>query len=698
MGSGLAPDAREAASAPRPPAARLVRWIVRFVALAMVGAVLIPAFGGVTPTFSVTVSCDAVTVGVSSLCTATVSTTGGGSGFPIRVGAYDNEQGGQPTQAEAVERARQFDVITAGPYQYKHYVGAMRAANPDLVLNTYMNGTHTRNSDRSESQYCHDASGARITTTGIWKTSFLMNPANAGWRNTVVAQVNAAITESGYNGVFLDTLGRGALQYNVTGRCIDTSTGQGYTPGDWEQDTGALAAYVQTQTSRSAVGNGVDRGTNYFGVPPSSVIARSIAGGLAEGFTRNGAFYEGFYSESAIVKDVQMVADGPVVHVLAKDWRDVSAASKDQEMRYAFAAFLLGTDGNDVFGWTGSKSAFTQFHPLWDVDLGSPSGESYALGSGRYRRDFARGHVVLDTVAHTGYVGTDGAQAPSVAWSSSGDGTFGASSCRAVDLSTTVCETRYTPSATGAQTITATGTVPPSPVQVVATTSVQVAKRGTTTTVACTSPVTVPDASTCTATVTDVDGGNASAPTGGVTFSTNGPGSFGAASCDLAAGTGATSSCSVAYSPSVAGIHEVSAEYGADPVHRQSATQAPAVVVAEAVEAPSDPPSDPPTDPPTDPPGDTVAPTVEVTSPLDGATVVRGRPVTIQVSAGDDVGVTKVVVSVNGSVVCTLPAPGWTCTWTAPKAPGKRIELTATAFDAAGNTATDRVTITTVRR
>jgi Bacterial Ig domain len=109
-------------------------------------------------------------------------------------------------------------------------------------------------------------------------------------------------------------------------------------------------------------------------------------------------------------------------------------------------------------------------------------------------------------------------------------------------------------------------------------------------------------------------------------------------------------------------------------------------------------PPDPPTDPPTEPPADTVAPTVEIASPTDGGVVVRGLTFEISWSAGDDVGVTRVVVSVNGSVVCTRTTAVGTCWWTPPKAPGKRILITVTATDAAGNTATDRATVTTARR
>ena len=116
------------------------------------------------------------------------------------------------------------------------------------------------------------------------------------------------------------------------------------------------------------VANGASRGAIYFSPPPSSVIAQYADGGLAEGFTRNGAFFEGHYSESQLLKDVAMVSDAPVMHVLMKDWRAVSQDVKDREMRYAFATFLLGTDGNDVFGWTGSQGTMTSFDPLWDTD------------------------------------------------------------------------------------------------------------------------------------------------------------------------------------------------------------------------------------------------------------------------------------------------------------------------------------------
>ena len=363
----------------------------------------------------------------------------------MKVGAYDNEQGGQPTTAQAVARAERFDVITAGAHQYRANVAAMRAANPNLVLRAYVNGTHTRDTGLPEAQYCHDQAGRRITTNGLWPGNILMDPANAGWRTTLLAEVNDVLLTSGYDGVFLDVLGRGALQYTVTGHCINPRTGDEYTIAAWERDTSELARSIKERSARSLIANGASRGAIYFSPPPSSVIAQYADGGLAEGFTRNGAFFEGHYSESQLLKDVAMVSDAPVMHVLMKDWRAVSQDVKDREMRYAFATFLLGTDGNDVFGWTGSQGTMTPFDPLWDTDLGAPGGPYYSVGSGAYRRDFARGHVLVDTASHTGSIVVAPTGDHTVTWSSSRDGAFGASSCTSDGGSTTTCQVAYTP-------------------------------------------------------------------------------------------------------------------------------------------------------------------------------------------------------------------------------------------------------------
>ncbi|HET6865935.1 MAG TPA: Ig-like domain repeat protein, partial [Solirubrobacteraceae bacterium] len=96
--------------------------------------------------------------------------------------------------------------------------------------------------------------------------------------------------------------------------------------------------------------------------------------------------------------------------------------------------------------------------------------------------------------------------------------------------------------------------------------------RSTATSVSC-SPgsVAAGQATTCTATVSDTTGG--SDPTGSVAFSSDSSGSFGSGnSCALTAtGNGDVASCSIAYTPAVAGTHTITARYGGDATHDPSA-------------------------------------------------------------------------------------------------------------------------------
>jgi hypothetical protein len=660
---------------------------VLLIVLGLTAFSLEAAIGEDEGTVDVQVACGPTPVGIATECTATIvveagtAPAGDAPSFPVKVGTYDNEQGGQPTTAQAVARAERFDVITAGAHQYRGNVAAMRAANPNLVLRAYVNGTHTRDADLPEAQYCHDQAGRRITTNGLWAGNILMDPANASWRTTLLAEVNDVLTTSGYDGVFLDVLGRGALHYNVTGHCINPRTGGEYTTADWERDTSELARSIKERSARSLVANGASRGVIYFSPPPSSVIAQYVDGGLAEGFTRNGAFFEGYYSESQLLKDVAMVSDAPVMHVLTKDWRAVSEDVKDREMRYAFATFLLGTDGNDVFGWTGSQGTMTQFDPLWETDLGGPGGPYYSVGSGAYRRDFARGHVLVDTASHTGSIVVAPTGDHTVTWSSSGDGAFGASSCDSDGSSTTTCRVAYTPSpgSAGPHTITATDARESGAATAAGTTTIPVGRRQSTTTVSCGTPVTLSAPSDCTVTVRDASGGAAVAPIGEVTFSAVGAGAFGSPVCALVPGSASASGCSVTYTPTTSGDHQVTATFPSDVDHLASSS-APVVVTVEPEIV-----------------TDVTRPVVQIVSPADGTAIRKGRTIRVVATATDDVGVTRVDFAADGVVMCSdQETTAMTCAWSVPRNGSTGFTVTVTAWDAAGNTATQQISIRVV--
>jgi hypothetical protein len=124
----------------------------------------------------------------------------------------------------------------------------------------------------------------------------------------------------------------------------------------------------------------------------------------------------------------------------------------------------------------------------------------------------------------------------------------------------------------------------------------------------------------------------------------------------------------------VSGSHQIYASFGGGGTHDPSAGTT--TVTAQSPSA-----------------QDTVAPTVQITSPANGATVRRNAKITIAAAASDDIGVTRVVFSVNAQVKCTDTVAPWSCVWTVKAAKGP-ARLTATAFDAAGNSASHVIGVT----
>ncbi len=86
-------------------------------------------------------------------------------------------------------------------------------------------------------------------------------------------------------------------------------------------------------------------------------------------------------------------------------------------------------------------------------------------------------------------------------------------------------------------------------------------------------------------------------------------------------------------------------------------------------------------------------PSVTITEPLDGSTVAG--TVTVSATATDDVGVTQVAFSVNGTFigVGTNGTDGWSVTWDTTTFADGAVTVTATATDTAGQTATDSIQV-----
>ena len=92
--------------------------------------------------------------------------------------------------------------------------------------------------------------------------------------------------------------------------------------------------------------------------------------------------------------------------------------------------------------------------------------------------------------------------------------------------------------------------------------------------------------------------------------------------------------------------------------------------------------------------GDSIAPTVSITSPANGAIVVRKSNVAINATASDNVGVTRVDFFVNGALQCSDTTAPYSCTWRVPNPMNKTYQLQARAFDLAGNVGTATIQVT----
>src|SRR5206468_25717 len=133
------------------------------------------------------------------------------------------------------------------------------------------------------------------------------------------------------------------------------------------------------------------------------------------------------------------------------------------------------------------------------------------------------------------------------------------------------CSVSYTPTAVGTGTHKITGSYGGDPKHATSSGSFNeaVATRTSGTSVDCVPPsVPVDGSTTCTATVSDTAGTGASTPTGTVSWTSDGAGTFSAASCTL----DASGKCTVNYTPTAVGTgtHKITGSYGGDAKHATS--------------------------------------------------------------------------------------------------------------------------------
>jgi hypothetical protein len=277
----------------------------------------------------------------------------------------------------------------------------MKAANPSLQLFAYEKGMFVYSGKLPESAYSHDASGRRVRGAKFAGT-YLLDPLSPDALSYQVAQAKQGLKTSGYDGVFLDTLGLAALNPTfVSTMPVDPRTGRTWKAVDWMAATAAMAGKTAAAIGKPVVGNGLRDGKNYF--DPSVLtrqLLRGLDGGMAEAWLRGATNPIGAYPREAVWKqNVDMLADastlGGSVLAVTKVWTNGSQAQKDAWYAFALASFLLGSDGHSYLSFSYAPGDATVVYPWNAVDLGKPSGP-YSKSANVYQRSFAGGRVLVN--------------------------------------------------------------------------------------------------------------------------------------------------------------------------------------------------------------------------------------------------------------------------------------------------------------
>ncbi|TAK93343.1 hypothetical protein EPO05_07190 [Patescibacteria group bacterium] len=90
---------------------------------------------------------------------------------------------------------------------------------------------------------------------------------------------------------------------------------------------------------------------------------------------------------------------------------------------------------------------------------------------------------------------------------------------------------------------------------------------------------------------------------------------------------------------------------------------------------------------------DTTKPTVLITYPTNNSTVPRRTNITVTANASDNIGVTKVNFYHNNLLYCSRSTAPYTCVMSTPSFTNQTTTYKATAYDGAGNNASNTVTV-----
>ena len=255
-----------------------------------------------------------------------------------------------------------------------------------------------------ESWFLHNAAGVRIVDDyfSSGRYSYVMNPADPGWRAFAVERLKLVKDEWGYDGIWLD---------NVD---VDRTR----VMSELTNSDGGLREFSDDDAWREAVKGWLAEARQVLGDYP--IWANLVGGGLrADAWDPYAPYLDGAMDESFAVRwiDGWRGSDQWQAQIqraqrwlgMGKGLIAVGQGPKDdaKRMRFTLASYLLVAEGTHAtFRYTRFDTYYSQLwlYPEYETarQLGAPLGACQEVSPGLWRREFERGYVEVDVQGHKG--------------------------------------------------------------------------------------------------------------------------------------------------------------------------------------------------------------------------------------------------------------------------------------------------------
>lgn len=294
-----------------------------------------------------------------------------------------------------------------GPGPYRDSSAACDASyTPHDNQLAFNSGDFCKYIHSNESWFLHNEAGARIVDDyfGSGRYSYVMNPADPGWRAFAAERLKLIKDEWFYDGIWLD---------NVD---VDRTR----VMSELTNSDGSIREYSSDEAWREAVSGWLAEVRNALGSYP--LWANLVGGGLApDSWDAYAPYLDGAMDESFSVRwidDWRSLNQWQSQMQRAQRWLNmgkgliaVGQGPKDDlgRMRFTLASYLLIAEGHQAtFRYTRFDTYYNQLwlYPEYDTarQLGAPEGACYEASPGLWRRDFAQGYVEVDVQGREGRI------------------------------------------------------------------------------------------------------------------------------------------------------------------------------------------------------------------------------------------------------------------------------------------------------